>query len=44
MNNFDVLLDKVKACSTKKIAVAVAQDGAVLEAIKAAKERNIADV
>ena len=43
MNNFDALLDKVKACSTKKIAVAVAQDGAVLEAIKAAKERNIAD-
>lgn len=43
MNNFDALLDKVKACSTKKIAVAVAQDDAVLEAIKAAKERNIAD-
>lgn len=43
MNNFDALLEKVKACSTKKIAVAVAQDDAVLEAVQAAKERNIAD-
>lgn len=43
MNNFDGLLEKVKACSTKKIAVAVAQDDAVLEAVHAAKERNIAD-
>lgn len=43
MNNFDALLEKVKACSTKKIAVAVAQDDAVLEAVHAAKERNIAD-
>lgn len=42
MNNFDALLEKVKACSTKKIAVAVAQDDAVLEAVQAAKERNIA--
>lgn len=43
MNNFDALLEKVKSCSTKKIAVAVAQDDAVLEAVQAAKERNIAD-
>lgn len=43
MNNFDALLDKVKACSTKKIAVAVAQDDAVLEAVQAAKEKKIAD-
>lgn len=43
MNNFDALLEKVKSCSTKKLAVAVAQDDAVLEAVQAAKERNIAD-
>lgn len=43
MNNFDALLDKISACSTKKVAVAVAQDDAVLEAVKAAKERNIAE-
>lgn len=43
MNNFDSLLEKVKACSTKKLAVAVAQDDAVLEAVQVAKERNIAD-
>ncbi|MDO5128200.1 MAG: phosphate butyryltransferase [Eubacteriales bacterium] len=43
MNNFDGLLEKVKACATKKVAVAVAQDDAVLEAVMAAKERNIAE-
>ena len=43
MNNFDSLLEKVKSCSTKKLAVAVAQDDAVLEVVQAAKERNIAD-
>ena len=43
MNNFDSLLEKVKSCSTKKLAVAVAQDDAVLEAVQAAKERDIAD-
>jgi len=43
MNNFDALLDKISTCSTKKVAVAVAQDDAVLEAVKAAKERNIAE-
>lgn len=43
MNNFDALLEKISTCSTKKIAVAVAQDDAVLEAVQAAKKRNIAD-
>lgn len=41
--NFDDLLSAVSACSKKKLAVAVAQDAAVLEAVKAAKERGIAD-
>lgn len=40
---FDDLLAKVSQCSKKKVSVAVAQDEAVLEAVKAAKERNIAD-
>jgi len=40
---FDDLLQKVSQCSKKKVAVAVAQDDAVLEAVKAAKERGIAD-
>ena len=40
---FDDLLWKVNSCDKKKLAVAVAQDKAVLEAVKAAKERNIAD-
>ena len=41
--NFDELLSKVSSCSKKKLSVAVAQDKAVLEAVKAAKERGIAD-
>lgn len=41
--SFDDLLASVKKCSKKKVAVAVAQDKAVLEAVKAAKERDIAD-
>ncbi len=41
--SFDDLLSKVNECSVKKLAVAVAQDKAVLEAVKAAKERKIAD-
>ena len=41
--HFDDLLQKVSQCSKKKVAVAVAQDDAVLEAVKAAKERGIAD-
>lgn len=41
--NFDDLLKKVNTCAKKKVAVAVAQDEPVLEAVKAAKERGIAD-
>lgn len=40
---FDDLIAKVNSCEMKKVSVAVAQDEAVLEAVKAAKERNIAD-
>jgi phosphate butyryltransferase len=40
---FDALLEKVNECSMKKVAVACAQDAPVLEAVRAAKERNIAD-
>lgn len=43
MNNFEGLLEKIKTCSKKKLAVAVAQDDAVLEAVQAAKEQGIAD-
>ncbi len=43
MNNFEGLLEKIKTCSKKKLAVAVAQDDAVLEAVQAAKEQDIAD-
>lgn len=43
MNNFDGLLEKISSCSTKKVAVAVAQDDAVLEAVQAAKDKGIAD-
>lgn len=41
--NFSDLLSKVSACEKKILSVAVAQDKAVLEAVKAAKEREIAD-
>jgi phosphate butyryltransferase len=41
--NFDAIMEKVTAFPMKKLAVAVAQDKAVLEAVKAAKERGIAD-
>lgn len=41
--NFDELLAQVSEIPTKKVAVACAQDDAVLEAVKAAKERGIAD-
>ena len=41
--SFDDLLAKVSQCSKKTVAVACAQDDAVLEAVKAAKERGIAD-
>ena len=40
---FDSLIEKVSTCGVKKVAVAVAQDGHVLEAVKAARERNIAE-
>ncbi len=41
--SFDDLLSKVSQYGMKKVAVAVAQDGAVLEAVTAAKQRGIAD-
>lgn len=41
--SFDELLAHLGEYSTKKLAVAVAQDKAVLEAVKEAKERKIAD-
>lgn len=41
--NFDELLSKVREVKPKKVAVAVAQDEPVLEAIKSAKEKGIAD-
>ncbi len=41
--SFDDLLSQVNDCSMKRLAVAVAQDKAVLEAVKAAKDRKIAD-
>lgn len=40
---FDEISEKVKQCGLKKVAVSVAQDEAVLEAVKAAKERGIAE-
>lgn len=40
---FDEIAKKVQQCGTKKIAVSVAQDEAVLEAVHAAKERGIAE-
>lgn len=40
---FEEIIAKVKGCGMKKIAVAAAQDSAVLEAVKEAKERGIAE-
>ena len=40
---FDDLISKVKEIPMKKVSVAVAQDSAVLEAVRAAKDRKIAD-
>ncbi len=40
---FADLIAKVNDCGTKTVAVAVAQDSAVLEAVKAARERKIAN-
>lgn len=41
--SFEDLLSQVKNCSRKKVAVSCAQDQPVLEAVKLAKERGIAD-
>ena len=43
LKSFDDLLLKIKDIDRKKVSVAVAQDKPVLEAIKAAKEKGIAD-
>ena len=40
---FDDIVSKVKECSKKKVAISVAQDEAVLEAVKEAKKLGIAD-
>lgn len=40
---FKAIIEKVKGCGMKKIAVAAAQDSAVLEAVKEARERGIAE-
>ena len=40
---FDDLISKVKEIPMKKVSVAVAQDSAVLEAVRTAKDRKIAD-
>lgn len=40
---FDELIAKVKECSKKTVAVSVAQDSAVLEAVSEAKKQGIAD-
>ena len=42
-NSFDELVARVSECSRKKVSVAVAQDSEVLEAVREAKKRNIAD-
>lgn len=41
--NFDDLLSRLKGATTKKVAVAVAQDEPVLEAVKEAKNKGIAE-
>lgn len=41
--SFEDLLAKVAQCEKKTVSVACAQDEAVLEAVKAAKEKNVAD-
>ena len=40
---FDELISKVNSCSIKTVSVAVAQDAPVLEAVREAKEKNIAN-
>lgn len=41
--NFDYILKKVQECEKKTVSVCVAQDAAVLEAVREAKKRGIAD-
>ncbi|MBR6380816.1 MAG: phosphate butyryltransferase [Lachnospiraceae bacterium] len=41
--SFESIISKVRECGKKTVAVSVAQDEAVLEAVKAAKEQGIAD-
>ncbi|MGN0974863.1 MAG: phosphate butyryltransferase [Gemmiger sp.] len=41
--NFDDLISRVKACSKKTLAVAAAEDDAVLEAVNGARKEGIAD-
>ncbi len=41
--NFDQIVAKIKECGKKTVAVSVAQDSAVLEAVKEAKKMGIAD-
>ncbi|MCR5102449.1 MAG: phosphate butyryltransferase [Butyrivibrio sp.] len=41
--SFEDILAKLKTASRKKLSVSVAQDAPVLEAVKAAKEKGIAD-
>lgn len=43
IKSFDEIIEKVGRCEMKKVAVSVAQDSAVLEAVAAAKQRGIAD-
>ena len=40
---FDEIISKVNECEMKKVAVSVAQDSAVLEAVREAKKQGIAD-
>jgi len=42
-HSFDDIIARVKECGKKTVSVSVAQDSAVLEAVKEAKERGIAD-
>lgn len=42
-NSFDDIIAKVSECKMKKVAVSVAQDEAVLEAVREAKNKGIAD-
>ena len=41
--NFEDLIAKVKTCGKQKLAVAAAEDDAVLEAVDAAHKQGIAD-